>query len=100
VARRIVDVAADKEQWKGFLASTDLQNAPPGSDAVRERIASPKHLLRENSPGKGERPPSPTEDANPNKDQDMHAKENSRVMEALKTCLRAMMNPNPPLKKE
>ncbi len=37
VARRIlvIDVAPDKEQWQEFLADTDLQNAPPASDAVR-----------------------------------------------------------------
>jgi hypothetical protein len=74
-ARRIVDVAADKDQWKEFLAGTDLQSAPPASDAVRERMASPKHL-RENSPGKGERAPSTSEAANSNQDQDMRAKEN------------------------
>jgi hypothetical protein len=74
-ARRIVDVAADKDQWKEFLASADLQSAPPASDAVRERNASSKHL-RENSPGKGERAPSTSEAADSNQDQDMRAKEN------------------------
>ncbi len=41
--RRIVDVAADKDQWKEFLAGTDLQSANQASAAVRERNSSPKH---------------------------------------------------------
>ncbi len=75
-ARRIVDVAADKAQWKEFLAGTDLQSAAPASAAVCERNSSPKHI-RENSPGKGARSPSPTEDPDPNQDQNMRAKESS-----------------------
>ncbi len=53
-----------------------MQSAPPASAAVRERNSSPKHI-RENSPGKGVRSPSPTEAAISNQDQDMRAKESS-----------------------
>jgi len=37
-----------------------LQSAIPASSRVRERNSSPQHL-KENSPGKGERPSSPAE---------------------------------------
>jgi hypothetical protein len=75
-ARRIVDVAADKDQWKDFLAGADLQSAAPASARVRERNSSPQHI-RENSPGKGAKPSSPTEVADLNQDRDMRAKESS-----------------------
>jgi hypothetical protein len=74
--RRKADVAADKDQWEGFLAGADLQNAVPASSRVRERKSSPQHI-RENSPGKGARPSSPTEVADLNQDRDMRAKESS-----------------------
>jgi hypothetical protein len=60
-ARRTTDVSADKRQWEGFLAGNHLQSAVPANPRVRERKSSPQHL-RGNSPGKGARPPSPTED--------------------------------------
>jgi hypothetical protein len=74
--RRIVDVAADKDQWKEFLAGTDLQSAAPASAAVCKRNSSPKHI-RGNSPGKGASSPAPAEVADPNQDQDRRAKESS-----------------------
>ncbi len=74
--RRSADVAADKDQWEGFLAGADLQSAVPASSRVRKRKSSPQHI-RENSPGKGARPSSPTEDIDPNQDQDVRAKESS-----------------------
>ncbi len=46
------------------------------SSRVRKRKSSPQHI-RENSPGKGARPSSPTEDIDPNQDQDVRAKESS-----------------------
>jgi hypothetical protein len=50
---------------------------------VRERNSSPQHL-KENSPGKGERPPSPTKVDEPNQDRDMRAEEiSSAVAEDL-----------------
>ena len=76
---RTVDVAADKAQWEGFLAGTVLQNAVPASSRVRERNSSPQHI-RENSPGNGARPSSPTEVAVPNQDRDMHAQESSSAV--------------------
>ncbi len=79
-ARRTADVAADKDQWEGFLAgNTALQSATPASARVRERNSSPQHI-RENSPGKGARPSSPTEVADPNQDRDMRAKESSSAV--------------------
>jgi hypothetical protein len=74
--RRTADVAADKGQWEGFLAGAALQSATPASSRVRERNSSPQHI-RENSPGKGARPSSPTKVAEPNQDRDMRAQENS-----------------------
>jgi hypothetical protein len=76
VVRRTVDVAADKGRWEEFLAGAALQSATPASSRVRERNSSPQHI-RENSPGKGARPPSPTEVAEPNQDRDMRAQESS-----------------------
>ncbi len=76
VVRRTVDVASDKGQWEGFLAGAALQSATPASSRVRERNSSPQHI-RENSPGKGARPSSPTEVAEPNQDRDMRAQESS-----------------------
>ncbi len=75
-ARRTADVAADKDQREGFLAGAGLQSAVPASSRVRERKSSPQHI-RENSPGKGARPSSPTEDIDPNQHQDVRAKESS-----------------------
>jgi hypothetical protein len=77
--RRTTDVAADKEQWQEFLAGAALQSAAPASSRVRERNSSPQHI-RENSPGKGERPSSPTEIAVPNQDSDMRAQESSSAV--------------------
>jgi hypothetical protein len=77
--RRTADVAADKEQWVGFLASTVLQSAAPASARVRKRNSSPQHI-RESSPGKGARPSSPTEVADPNQDRDMRAEESSSAV--------------------
>ncbi len=76
--RRTVDVAADKVQWEGFLAGADLHSAVPASSRVRERKSSPQHI-RENSPGKGARPSSPTEDIDPSQDQSVRAKEGSNA---------------------
>ncbi len=75
-ARRIVDVGADKGQWKDFLAGADLQSATPASARVRERNSSPQHI-RENYPGKGARPSSPTENIDPSQDQNLRAKDGS-----------------------
>jgi hypothetical protein len=88
--RRTADVAADKDQWEVFLAGADLHSAVPASARVRERKSSPQHI-RENSPGKGARSPSPTEDIDPNQDHDMRAKESS--------CRKVMTKLTPPPKK-
>ncbi len=74
--RRTADTAADKDQWEGFLAGADLQSAVPASARVRERNSSPQHI-RENSPGKGAKPSSPTKDIDPSQDQNVRAKDGS-----------------------
>jgi hypothetical protein len=43
-ARRTADVAADKDQWEGFLEGADLQSAVPASSRVCERKSSPQHI--------------------------------------------------------
>ncbi len=96
--RCIVDLVADKDQWKDFLAGTDLQSAAPASAVVRERNSSPRHI-RENSPGKGARPPLPTEELEPNQDQNMQAKESSSAEALDLSKSDVIVNPPPPLKK-